>query len=99
MVDCVLWDKILKFNVGGVFYMMVKFIFICVYGSYFWKIVMGDLYVMRDEKGSLFIDRDGYVFRCVLLYICGIYIVLVFFFFMWVLNVMILYYFCIYVLK
>lgn len=81
MVDCVLWDKILKFNVGGVFYMMVKFIFICVYGSYFWKIVMGDLYVMRDEKGSLFIDRDGYVFRCVLLCICGI---LFWFFFFYV---------------
>lgn len=72
MADRAPRDKILKLNVGGVFYTTAKSTLTCVYGSYLWKIATGDLYVMRDEKGSLFIDRDGYVFRCVLLRICGI---------------------------
>lgn len=73
MADRAPRDKILKLNVGGVFYTTAKSTLTCVYGSYLWKIATGDLYVMRDEKGSLFIDRDGYVFRCVkMLHICGI---------------------------
>lgn len=72
MADRAPRDKILKLNVGGVFYTTAKSTLTCVYGSYLWKMATGDLYVMRDEKGSLFIDRDGYVFRCVLLRICGI---------------------------
>lgn len=99
MADRAPRDKILKLNVGGVFYTTAKSTLTCVYGSYLWKIATGDLYVMRDEKGSLFIDRDGYVFRCVLLHICGIYIASVSPLFMRALNVMILYYFCIYALK
>lgn len=63
MADRAPRDKILKLNVGGVFYTTAKSTLTCVYGSYLWKIATGDLYVMRDEKGSLFIDRDGYVFR------------------------------------
>lgn len=78
MADRAPRDKILKLNVGGVFYTTAKSTLTCVYGSYLWKIATGDLYVMRDEKGSLFIDRDGYVFRCVLLHTCGI--LLLFFF-------------------
>lgn len=74
MADRAPRDKILKLNVGGVFYTTAKSTLTCVYGSYLWKMATGDLYVMRDEKGSLFIDRDGYVFRCVLLHVCGIYI-------------------------
>lgn len=66
MADRAPRDKILKLNVGGVFYTTAKSTLTCVYGSYLWKIATGDLYVMRDEKGSLFIDRDGYVFRYIL---------------------------------
>ncbi|XP_061193048.1 BTB/POZ domain-containing protein KCTD4-like [Saccostrea echinata] len=66
MADRAPRDKILKLNVGGVFYTTAKSTLTSVYGSYLWRVATGDATVMRDEKGSLFIDRDGYVFRYVL---------------------------------
>lgn len=63
MADRAPRDKILKLNVGGVFYTTAKSTLTSVYGSFLWRIATGDVSVMRDEKGSMFIDRDGYVFR------------------------------------
>ncbi|KAK3107309.1 hypothetical protein FSP39_011592 [Pinctada imbricata] len=62
-------DKILKLNVGGVFYTTTKSTLTTVYGSHLWRIATGDVHVMRDERGSIFLDRDGYVFRFVLNYL------------------------------
>ena len=63
MADRAPRDKIIKLNVGGVFYTTAKSTLTAIYGSRLWRIATGDVHVMRDERGSIFLDRDGYVFR------------------------------------
>lgn len=56
-------DRILKLNVGGVLYTTTKSTLTSVPDGYLCQLVTGAIRPLRDERGTIFIDRDGHVFR------------------------------------
>ncbi|ESO93747.1 hypothetical protein LOTGIDRAFT_153206 [Lottia gigantea] len=59
-------DKVMKLNVGGVFYTTLKATLATYHGTYLWRIAMGNQYCPKDDRGNYVIDRDGHCFRHIL---------------------------------
>ncbi|XP_069119145.1 BTB/POZ domain-containing protein KCTD21-like [Argopecten irradians] len=62
-------DRIIKLNVGGALYTTSKSVMTSVRGGFLDRVAVGEINSMRDHRGTIFIDRDGHVFRYVLNYL------------------------------
>lgn len=56
-------DRVVKLNVGGVLYTSTKSTLTSIPHCYLSRLVTGAIRPLRDERGTIFIDRDGHVFR------------------------------------
>ncbi|XP_071175506.1 BTB/POZ domain-containing protein KCTD21-like [Mytilus edulis] len=67
--EMVMADRVVKLNVGGVLYTTSKSTLTSVPQCYLCQLVTGAIRPLRDERGTIFIDRDGHIFRYVLNYL------------------------------